>query len=125
MAYEPLAVPESIPTPPPLPPSPSPPPPPPGCAFPPGDANGDGDASALDLVATTNAILGLAELPQGPFCAANVDSSGVTNALVRESCRRMFISVPGHARLAYYHYFFPQPCLRGQDITVVVSIIVD
>ena len=104
---------------------PAPSPSPPGCAFPLGDANGDGIVSVLDLIAMTNDILGLAELSQGPFCAADVDSNGVVNALVRESRRRLFISVPRHARLAYYHYFFPQRCLHGQDITIVVSIIVD
>ena len=64
------------------PPSPPPSPPPPGCPFTPGDVDGDGMASVLDLVVTTNSILGLAELAEGAFCAADVNGSGIVNILV-------------------------------------------
>ena len=54
-------------------------PPPAGCALIPGDVNGDGEVSVLDLVALSNSILGLADLPEGAFCAGDVDSNGVIN----------------------------------------------
>ena len=64
------------------PPSPPPSPPPLGCAFAPGDVNGDGVASVLDLIATINFILGSIELAEGAVCAADVNDSGIINVLV-------------------------------------------
>ena len=60
----------------------TPPSPPSGCPFIPGDVNGDGLVSVLDLVAITNFILGLDDLPEGSFCAADVDSNGVVDVTV-------------------------------------------
>ena len=61
------------------PPPPSFSPPPAGCAFIPGDVNGDGEVSVLDLVGLSNFILGLADLPEEVLCAGDIDSNGVIN----------------------------------------------
>ena len=60
----------------------TPPVPPSGCPFIPGDVNDDDVVSVLDLVAISNSILGLADLPEGSTCAADVDSNGIVNVTV-------------------------------------------
>lgn len=56
--------------------------PPPGCPLIPGDVNDDDVVSVLDLVAVTNNILGLGDLPEGSECAADIDGNGIINVTV-------------------------------------------
>ena len=70
----------------------------PQCAFAPGNANGDGGVSVLDLIATTNSILALAALLEEAFCAADVGSdeiASITASTTRH--RRLLTLMPGHA----------------------------
>ena len=100
----------SPPPPSPSPPPPSPPPnPPPGCAFIPGDSDGDGQVSVTDLVVTINFILGLADLPEQAFCAADVDSNGVINVTVSDKSvagSRRQLDILDRPQLFFFFFFF-------------------
>lgn len=54
--------------------------PPAACAFIPGDINDDSLVTVLDPIALSSIILRLLELPEGAFCAGDVDGNNIINA---------------------------------------------
>ena len=55
--------------------------PPLGCAYTLGDADADGVTNVLDMVTMTDFILNMTKLPEGAFCAADVDKNDVVDIM--------------------------------------------
>ena len=98
----------------------TPSPPPPNCAFTPGDLNGDGVVTVLDLITTSNFVLGLGELPEQALCAADVDSSGVIDVGVSAA----HTDNRKHSRIAF-QLFNSGSVVRRQDSVAIIADIVN
>ena len=56
----------------------------PGCLLIPGDVNGDDKADVIDLVIIANFVVGFNELPEGAFCAADINSNDTVDITVSD-----------------------------------------